>query len=240
MVLLRFASDIKHNEHQPTPWKMRPQYLPFPFTLWHSSEFNQRGQAGVKDEVQFHFSSERFVDLLKKKKKRWFHQLGGAFSHSCTNVILPYSSLILHKIQLGTFKVQKLLDNQPSAFICQEEQFQQTVQRGVRPEVYGRESFPIHQPKGKLSPHGVQDTIFTPITTDVLTLWLIRSYRVDIGLILFCITPMQPCQLQSNYPGVRQKSLASNVFYLTTPTSQVCNALEYKGTTNHFNSNPLN
>lgn len=37
-----------------------------------------------------------------------------------------------------------------------------------------------------------------------------------------------------------EESLAPNVFYLTTPTSQALKALEYKGTTNDFNLDPLN
>lgn len=41
MLLLRFAMTLcKHNEHQPTPWKMRARYLPFLFKLCSSSEFN--------------------------------------------------------------------------------------------------------------------------------------------------------------------------------------------------------
>lgn len=61
MLLLRFASNINHSEHQPTSWKRKAHY--HSFKLWSSSEFYLRGCVGVKGEVQFHFSSEQSADL---------------------------------------------------------------------------------------------------------------------------------------------------------------------------------
>lgn len=111
--LLRFASNISHNEHQTTSWKMKAHY--HSFNLWSSSEFCLRGYVEVKGEVQFHF----FFSL-----QIW----EGLF---LTFVQMQFF-LFLHKTHLDTFKVQKKLDNHVSAFICQE-QFQQTLQSRVTP-----------------------------------------------------------------------------------------------------------
>lgn len=42
MLLLRLPSDVKHNEHRPTSWKMNAHYPRFPFNLWSNPKFRYR------------------------------------------------------------------------------------------------------------------------------------------------------------------------------------------------------
>lgn len=125
ILLLRFASNINHSEHQPASWKMKAHH--HSFNLWNSSKFCLRGNVEVKGEVQLHFFFKS-VCTLKYVFIRWEGLL--------LTLVQMQFLFFLHKTHPDTFKVQMKLDNQVSDSIC-EEQFQQTPQSRVTLQEHG-------------------------------------------------------------------------------------------------------